>query len=182
MFPGLSPEQYLDLERNSASRNEYLNGEIFPVPVATANHARIVDNVIRHFASQFNNGAAVTGNVRLSIPQHRLFTYPDVVVASGPHWFSDDNRDTITDAAVIVEVLPHARINRLYYRSLRSLSDYVVIAQDRIRVVHFRREPDGAWLQRDLTAPEDFIEFPSAGTRVELKPVYETVEFASGAA
>ena len=40
----MSPEKYLEIERNAECRSEYLNGEMFAIAGASWRHTRIVTN------------------------------------------------------------------------------------------------------------------------------------------
>src|SRR5438045_4034948 len=50
--PYLTPEQYLEIEREAEFRSEYLRGQMYATPGGTLNHARIVVNVASRLAEQ----------------------------------------------------------------------------------------------------------------------------------
>jgi Uma2 family endonuclease len=117
--------------------------------------------------------------------QYRIFTYPDVVVTCGPDQFLDGRGDTLTDATLIVEVLsPSTRgYDRgekfVFYRSLPSFAEYLLLSQDTVLTEHYSKQPDGAWLLREFKSPSDEIELTSSGCRLTLGPLYDRVEFES---
>ena len=43
--------------------------------------------------------------MRVRVSATGLYTYPDVVVVCGPPEFSDENRDTLLNPIIIIEVL-----------------------------------------------------------------------------
>ncbi len=180
-------EQYLEIERKSEFRSEYLNGQIFAMSGGTLYHARIVRNALSTLAEQLRGKPCepVSSDLRLFCALHDLFTYPDIVVVCGPGKFLDSRRDTITDATIVVEVLSPSTVNYdrgekfRYYRSLESFSEYLLVAQDAVRAEHHVRQPDGSWLFREFTAPGSEIELRSIGCRVKLESLYERVEFES---
>ena len=113
----------------------------------------------------------------------QAYLYPDLVITCGPDKFLDNRRDTITDATAIIEVLSPSTRNYdrgekfLFYRALDSLTDYLLIAQDRIFAEHHVRQPDGAWLMREYHSASDEIVLQSLDCRLPLGAVYERVEF-----
>ena len=185
----LTPEQYLEIERKAEFRSEYINGEVFAMSGATPNHARIVLNTARRLAERLDGSPceAFDGDLRLHSAKYKIFTYPDVLVTCGPHRLLDSRRDTLTDATVIVEVLSPSTKNYdrgekfLFYRSLPSFSEYLLLSQDAMRAEHHTRQPDGSWLFREFTAPTDEIELKSIGCRLQLQSLYERVEFEAEA-
>src|SRR5665213_1302468 len=90
----LTPEQYLQIERTSEFRSEYLNGEVFPISAATRNHVRIVGNTFIGLSEQLRDGPCEAGasDLRLFCAEYRVFTYPDVVFPCGPDKYLDNAR------------------------------------------------------------------------------------------
>jgi Uma2 family endonuclease len=176
----VSVSEYLDLERRSETKNEYLGGEIFAMAGASRQHNRIVLNLGIALDGQLKGrGCEVyTNDMRVRVPAADLFTYPDVVVACGEPKFVDEGLDTLLDPTLIVEVLSpstesYDRGAKFgYYRTLPSLTEYLLIAQDRIHVEHFVRQ-EGGWLMTEATQREDVLELPSIGCRLALAEVYD---------
>jgi Uma2 family endonuclease len=185
----LTPEQYLEIESKAEFRSEYINGEMFAMSGATPNHARIVLNAARRLTEQLGGRPceAFDGDLRLYSAKYKIFTYPDVLVTCGPHRLLEGRRDTLTDATVIVEVLSPSTKNYdrgekfLFYRSLPSFSDYLLLSQDMMRAEHHVRRPDNSWVFREFTGPGDEIDLKSIGCRLQLHSLYERVEFEAEA-
>ena len=102
-----SPEEYLELETAAEYKSEYRDGLIIPMAGGTPNHNQIAVNLSAalNFALKGQPYRVFTSDVRLWIPQARLYTYPDVMVVSGQLQFAESRRDTITNPLIIVEVL-----------------------------------------------------------------------------
>lgn len=185
----LSPERYLEIERTAEFRSEYINGEMFAMAGGSRNHAWIVSNALSRLSEQLRGKAcgASASDLRLYSHRSRIFTYPDIVVTCGPDQFLDNRRDTIVDATLIVEVLSPSTKSYdrgekfVFYRSLPSFSEYLLVAQDTILAEHYVRQSDGAWLLREFTSPNNVIELTSIGCRLQLDSLYERVEFDSPA-
>jgi Uma2 family endonuclease len=166
-------------------RSEYLNGQVFVMAGGTPNHAWIVSNTLARLSEQLRGRpcGARSGDLRLFIAQHQVFTYPDIVVTCGPDRLLDNRRDTIVDATLIVEVLSPSTKSYdrgekfLFYRALPSFTEYLLIAQDTILAEHYLRQPDGAWLLREFKSPADEIELASIACRLKMESLYERVEF-----
>ena len=183
--PHLSPEQYLEIERNAQFRSEYINGQMFAMSGGTRNHARIVRNALLRLDEQLRGKPceAVASDLRLFSERHQVFTYPDIVVACGPVRFHDDRSDTITDATLIIEVLSPSTTNYdrgekfLFYQSLPSFREYLLLAQKSVRAEHHALQADGSWLARTFAAPDDEIELKSIDCRLSLGSLYDRVDF-----
>jgi len=181
----ISTERYLEIERAAEFRSEYIDGQMVTGTGGTVHHAWIVSNTLFCISGQLRGSSCAASNsdLRLFCAQHRVFTYPDIVVTCGPARLLDARRDTITDATMIAEVLsPSTKFydrgeKFLFYRSLPSFSEYLLLSQDKIFAEHYRRQLDGAWLLREFDSPTAEIGLTSIGCRLLLGSLYERVEF-----
>ncbi|HEX3877492.1 MAG TPA: Uma2 family endonuclease [Bryobacteraceae bacterium] len=182
----LTAEEYLELERRSEFRSEYLDGQVFAMAGGTIDHARILTNTLSALTSELGDRdcEAASSDVRVHIAAYRVFTYPDIVVWCGTPQLYGDRRDVISDATFIVEILSPSNKNYdraekfEYYRSLPSFSEYLLLAQDRVLAELHTRLEDGSWLFRDFTSLEDAVELKSIACRLPLQALYRHVEFA----
>jgi len=98
--------------------------------------------------------------------------------------FYDQRRDMLTDATLVAEVLSpstegYDRGEKFgFYRHLPGLRQYLLIAQDRLALDLFTRQPDGRWLLEAYTGPDADIPLASIGCTLRLGEVYDKVEFA----
>jgi Uma2 family endonuclease len=75
-----------------------------------------------------------------------LFSSPDITVVCGEPQFHDEHRDVILNPTVIIEVLSPTTGSSdrgekfARYRQTKSLTDYILIAQDRVSVEHYLRQ------------------------------------------
>jgi len=97
--------------------------------------------------------------------------------------FADRHTDMITDATLIVEVLSPSTENYdrgfkfEQYRRLGSLSDYLLISQDRVHIEHYTRQPDRSWLMRETSDCEAVIPLASIDCTLPVAEAYERVNF-----
>ena len=62
------------------------------------------------------------------------------------------------------------------YRTIASLSEYMLVSQDRMHVDLFTRQADGNWHLLSFGRPEDALELPSVGCKITLADIYEKVD------
>ena len=122
--------------------------------------------------------------MRVRVSPDALYTYPDVVVVCGERQFLTEQKDTLLNPSLLVEVLsPSTEAYDLgrkfeHYRSIESLGEYLVVATDRIHADLFTRQADGSWLLRSASRMEDSLDLHSVGCRLTLADLYEKVELA----
>ncbi len=180
----LTPEEYLAIERKAEYKSEYFNGEMFAMSGASERHVSIVANIMYLLVGQLRRRPckAYASDMRVRVSPTGLYTYPDVVVVCGQPQFADDQRDTLLNPTLIVEVLSESskdydRGGKFeHYRSLASLNEYVLIAQDKYHVEHFVRQPDNRWLLSETNWLEDTIHLSSIDCDLALIEVYDKVE------
>jgi Uma2 family endonuclease len=103
-------------------------------------------------------------------------------VVCGEIQFLDANRDTLLNPTVIIEVLSesteaYGRGRKFeLYRSLESLTDYLLISSRWVSAELFTRQREGGWLLTAKSSLEDSIELQSIDCRL-LADLYEKVEF-----
>lgn len=178
----MSAEDYLELERRSETRSEYLDGEIFPVPRANERHNLLAGNVYTAFRTQLRpRGCEVyVSDMRVKVSVTGLYTYPDVVVACGEPQFEDAEVDTLLNPKVVVEILSKTTEDYdrgtkfVHYRTLPSLTEYLLVSQDHVHVEHYLHQSEG-WLLTETGRREDVIELPSVGARLALAAIYDGV-------
>lgn len=176
---------YLARERQVETRSEYLNGCIYAMGGASRSHNRVTFNLARRLGNQLDRSPceAFVNDMRVKVSPTGLYTYPNVVVACGEPRFEDQHVDTLLNPTVIIEVLSDstAAYDRgdkfAHYRTLESLSDYLLVAQDKPRIEHYRRQADGQWLYSATDGLEARIEIPTIACTLHLAEVYDRVTF-----
>src|ERR1039457_3643217 len=134
---------------------------MFTMSGAREGHNLIVWNLAAELHRQLRKKPcrAYINDMRVRVNATGLYTYPDVAAVCGEPQFLDENRDTLLNPSLIVEVLsPSTEIyNRIrkfeHYRSVESVSEYLMLASERGSAELYTRQPDGRWL---LTAARVF--------------------------
>ena len=185
----ITPEQYLEIERAAELKSEYYDGEMFAMAGARADHNLIVANAIFLFAQQLRDKPCRTypSDMRIRVGSNHRYTYPDAIVVCREPQYLDDRRDTLLNPTVIIEILSPSTetFDRgrkfAYYRTIGSLSDYLLISSDRMSAELYTRQSDGRWVLTAVENPQDTLEIPSIGCRVALADLYEKVDLTSAA-
>lgn len=168
-------EDYLAAEAASDVRHEYLGGLVLEVGGETRNHNQIIGNLVvalrQHLNSKPHRLYVIDIRVNFDLRGDEYFYYPDLVVTC-------DKRDThkrfVQHPRLIIEVLSEntERVDKrekfFAYTSIKSLEEYVLVAQDSKEVTVFRRA-DG-WKA---------VTFSGAKARVLLKSLKLSLPIAS---
>jgi Uma2 family endonuclease len=185
----LTPEEYLALERKATIKSEYLGGHIYAMAGASREHNLITVNIASGlFVRLREQPCEVYANdMRLKIGPTGLYTYPDVAVVCGKPRFEDTHLDTLLNPIILAEVLPpsteaYDRGEKFaHYRRLESLQEYILVAQDRVRVEHYLRQGE-QWLLTELSELDDALHLASIRCALPLRELYAKVEFLANEA
>jgi Uma2 family endonuclease len=187
MYTHLTPEQYLELDRQAEFRSEYFLGELFPLAAPTWVHSSIVANVVRELSTHLRKrpDAICLGGIRVLVGNSCL--QPDAIVICGKPEFLDGNHDTVLNPSVIVEVSrPEnesadgaARLE--LYGSLPSLRECLLIATDRIGARVLTKQSELQWSLENAGSLDEILTIGSLGCALRLDDIYHKVEFSDAA-
>ncbi|MDW8291242.1 MAG: Uma2 family endonuclease [Armatimonadota bacterium] len=183
----VSEGEYLQAERQASAKSEYLAGQVFAMAGASIEHAAITLNIAAELLRQIRHkGCHVYAqDVRVKVTPASAYFYPDVVVVCGTPQVAGEQRDTLLNPVLIVEVLSPSteefdRGEKFFaYQKLDSLREYLLVSQDRVHVEQFVRQADGLWQRREYTQPEQVVQLESVGAVLPLRAVYEGVVLPS---
>jgi Uma2 family endonuclease len=180
----MSAEDYLAFERASEFRHEYYRGEIFQMSGASREHNLIVTNSVTRINSRLRakNCETYSNDMRVMTPATGLYTYPDVVVVCGEPDFADSEFDTLLNPVILIEVLSPSTADYdrgkkfWHYQTIESLREYLLIAQDEIKIEHLIKHMDGGrWDVCEYNSPDAEIELASIEIILKVSEVYEKV-------
>jgi Uma2 family endonuclease len=182
-YTPVSEEEYLRLEAQSPIKHEYINGEMFAMTGGTLRHNTIALNVAAALRNHLRDTAcrAFINDVRVRVERTHSYYYPDLLVscARGAQTM-DLSAVTVEDPVLVIEVLSPTteatdrREKLLAYRTLASLSEYVLISQDEARIEIHRRRGDIGWERIEYSGPET-VELASVGLQIGMGEIYEGV-------
>ncbi len=189
----ISPEDYLEGEKYSDIRHEYVNGSIYAMAGESKTHNTITLNIALALKTHLRDSSCrvFMENVKIHVqhPKDKKYFYPDLQVTSE----SDDDDEYYEDnPKLIIEVLSPSteRYDRSEkfsaYRKISSLLEYVLVAQDIQRVEVYRRSThwDLEVYGKHSKAPFDIeqevekevntrVYFESLDCYLELQAIYE---------
>ena len=188
-LPFVTPEQYLEYERQAEFKSEYLEGEIFCMSGASPPHVLIASNALRALGNKIEGGPChVYGSdLRVAANPKKSYFYPDVSVICGPLEFVDGRKDTVTNPKVVVDVLsPSTRgidFGQKFYAYLRvpSITDIIFIEQGKVSIEHWYRNEDGGWKDSALEDMNGTLEIPSLNCSIPVAQIYAGVDLAGSA-
>lgn len=182
-------EAYVAHERAADSKSELINGEIYAMSGAKPRHNVIALNTAAELQRQLRAAGSpcrvFNSDQRLRSETTGMNTYADAVVACGPT-FHTLYGDALTNPKVIVEVLSTSTEDYdhgakfAHYRTIESFVEYVLIAQRKRQVEHFRRLESGQWLLTVLEGDDAVLELPSIACSVPLRVLYADTDDVPG--
>lgn len=168
----LTVDEYLEGELNSTTRHEYVAGEVYAMTGASRHHNLIVGALHGALRACLRGGPCRVFMSDFKVRVDDSFYYPDVSVAGGGggHEYYE------TEPVLIVEVLSPSterqdRLEkRLAYQRLASLKEYVLVAQDKMRVEVYRRVENGWELEQ--FADDDVVTLDSIALELSMSEIY----------
>jgi Uma2 family endonuclease len=182
--PRYTVAEYLALERKADRKSEYIDGEIFAMVGASKEHNLIAGNIFASLHSQLKGRPCnvFQSDMRVQVSESKLYSYPDVVVVYGEAKYLDEEVLSLLNPTMIVEVLSKSTESfdrgekAIRYRSLSSLMEYILVAQDRCHVEQYVRQSNNKWLLSETNSLKDTINISSINCALLVKDIYDRVE------
>lgn len=182
----LTVAEYLSIEREHDQRYEYHDGFIYALAGWSINHSVICSNVSGELRDKIREKGKdcrpLIADVKVHIASSNSYLYPDVMVVCGDIETAKENKESITNPVLIIEVLSEStgsydRGDKFHkYRQLPSLLDYVLIEQTSQQVDVFHRDQGGElWKISSFTSGEVYL--ASLDLSFTLEALYEGVVF-----
>jgi Uma2 family endonuclease len=148
-------------------------------------HPLIAGNFYREASQQLRGRPceAYISGMRVKVSHTGLYTYPDVVVVCGEIRFEDVDNDTLLNPTIIVEVLStsteaYDRGEKFaHYRRLESLQEFLLVAQDKVRIEHCVRQ-GAQWVLSEASTLDEMVHLAAMDCDVVLRDIYDKVQFA----
>ncbi|HEV7590881.1 MAG TPA: Uma2 family endonuclease [Longimicrobium sp.] len=184
-----TPKEYLALERAADHKSELVNGHIYAMSGASFRHNLIVANIVIDVGGRLRGGrcSVVSNDQRVKVSRTGMYTYPDVVALCEPPELEDAQGDTLLNPGLIIEVLSDSteKYDRgekfAHYRRIESLREYILVAQDKIRIEQYVRHGNH-WMLSEISDPGDVLRIQTLGCEIALRDIYDRVDLASPAA
>jgi len=173
----ISEQDYLEGEKISEIKHEYIDGNVYAMAGASKNHQRIIANLARHLGNYLNSSPCEVffSDIKVRVDAKKYF-YPDVIVVCE----NDDEDAYYTESPrIIVEVLSSSTrkfdhtLKRQFYQTLPSLEEYILIEQDFVQVAVYRKAD--SW-QSNFYYLGDTVTFQSLDFSLSVAEIYQHVK------
>jgi len=189
-------DEYLEMERQSLERHEFIDGEIFLMAGESDEHGDISVNLIRELSLQLKDkncrvrtkdAKIKSGGFTQKIGQSTkgMFSYTDLTVICGEVEHHDKKKEIILNPKVIIEVLSESteifdrndKFTR-YKMFNETLTDYVLVSQDKPMIEHFIRQNDNSWKVFTYIGLDKVCGIESIECELKLAEIYDRVNFS----
>ncbi len=172
----ISAEEYLAGELISEIKHHLIDGQVYAMTGASANHERIAVNILAEFRSHFKNSSCEPFGSDMKVNVNSNFFYPDVIVVCD----FDESQPTFTNSpTIIVEVLSKStrRIDettkRFNYINIPDLQEYVLIEQDFVDIEVVRKSQ--GWQPKHYFLGDE-VTFESIDLTLSVEEIYHRVK------
>jgi len=178
--PYMTEDEYLEFERNSPMRHEYVNGVVYAMSGATLAHNRIVTRLHRALGRRLRAGPCevftLSLKLKVATESDSFFYYPDLMVSCDRKgWYEE----CVVNPRLVIEVLSSStkhidrREKATTYRRIDTIEEYAIVAQHSRQVTIHRRADN--WLPDVVSDPGASAEFRSVNAIVPLEEIYENI-------
>ena len=179
----LTVSEYLEKERKSSLRTEYIQGEERKWTGASFIHNKIVVNLIKGITSKLNSRKweVLSSDMKVWVPAKEVFYYPDVLVLPNPPLFHDEFKDIVTNPICIFEVLSESTRNFDKgekfdtYRSIPRFQEYYLVEQTKNLITQYIINSKGNWELIEFKNLESSITLPCLGIELAVSEVYDGI-------
>ena len=177
-------EEFLAWEREQEERYEYAGGVVRMMVGGTLDHNRIALNIASRLRTLLAGCPCSVFMEGVKVISGTATMYPDVVITCTP---GSGRSDVVPAPEIVVEVLSRStqgfdRGPKLdAYQQIASLKQYVLIAQEEIRVSVYERDEAG-WRYRTIEDPDAPLAFAVGGASMTLAEIYERTTVAGPSA
>jgi Uma2 family endonuclease len=174
--PKISVADYIEGEKTSEIRHEYLDGEVYAMSGVSKGNNRINRKLLDAISTKLTDSSseAFFVDVKVQVKKLNRFYYPDLVVVCGE---DTESEYYITRPTIIVEILSLStastdRREKLFaYQEIDSLQEYLMIEQETEHAEVYRRRDDGLWSFIEFDAGEE-LELESIGFKMPVVQLY----------
>ena len=164
-------------------REEYHNGEVFPIVDVTVSQGTIVMNAGRRFGERLDGKPCLV----IASPTVRIhagvFVLPDIAVICGRPAYATESAKAITNPKLIGEVLSPSTAGYDHggkfdlYEMLPSLEEYLLISQAAPRIKTLHKASRNSWKLTIYEGLESAVNIASLGIEIPIAEFYAGVEF-----
>lgn len=172
----ISEDDYLEGEKTSDIKYEYIDGYVYAMAGASNNHNLITGNVFLALANHLKKKPCRPYVSDMKVKIGSKYFYPDVLVdcsqLTGDSYYTEQ-------PTILVEVLSKSTrrtdetIKRMAYMQIPSLQEYVLIEQDIVDVEVIRRAT--GWLSEHYFLGDE-LTLSSINLTLSVEDIYDRVQ------
>lgn len=176
----IEPEEYLEGEKTTPVKHEFVNGIVYAMGGASDIHGIISGNAFATIHANLPGSCQVfMSDMKLQTKKDndQCFYYPDILVSCEE---SDNNKYYREKPLLIIEVLSPSteRIDRTEkrerYQLIPELQEYVLIAQEYPKIEIYRR--NNAWRGEEYFIEHSF-KLDSINMEFEVADIYRRIKY-----
>ena len=172
--------QYVALERESSTKHEFFDGEIYAMAGGSEDHSALAANVIAALVGAIGDRPCRvhTSDLRIYVEAVGLATFPDGAVICGPLQQHPPSPDaTALNPLILLEVTSDS--SEEYdtngkleaYKTIPTLREAILVSHRERRITIHRRAADGTWVMRVAVAGGR-ISIESLGAELVVDTIY----------
>lgn len=188
-------EEYLEIDRSTDERYEYIDGQIHQMAGESGAHGDISTNLVRELSlylkgkdcrvrskdTKVRSGSITKGSQIMK----GMFSYPDIVVICDEPEYHDKVKDIILNLKAIFEILSDTteKFDRndkfTRYRMFNpTMTDYILVSQHEPTVEHYARQEDNNWTLYTYVGLDKTFSIASIECELKLSEIYDRIEFS----
>jgi Uma2 family endonuclease len=179
-FKPMTTEEFLVWQESQEERYEFIDGRSRAMTGASHGHDIIAVNILRELSMALRGKPcrATTSDITVQLPGGNI-RRPDAMVECSPR----TDGTVAHEPVVIVEVLsPSTRVldqttKFIEYRALASVTDYLLVQQERPEVAHYWRQVDGVWAIEIVAGLDGQVRLDRIGVALPLADLYDRIDF-----
>lgn len=177
----LTLDEYLEMDRSSTIRYEFVAGKVHPRSGSSAAHNGIAVNVLTmlRIGARGSSHRVFISDMKLKVSDQVVY-YPDIFVTNDP---ADDDPYVKSRPCLVVEIASPVteavdrREKYLMYSSMPSLNAYVVLFENEVRAIVRTRDEYGIWWESEPVGSGS-IRIPAPEVELRLADIYEGIRTA----
>jgi len=181
----LTVYEYFALEEKAERRSEFFDGEMFMMAGASREHNFLSRNFTAEIHTRLRGSSCqvFVSDLRLKVDATGLYTYPDLAIVCGTPEYAPENRNTLTNPKVVIEILSDSteRYDRTtkfrHYRQIPTLMEYLLVAQDEALIHRYLRTESSDWLLAEIVGMDEMFIVNSVPLSIPMRDIYTGVEF-----
>jgi len=183
-IPAVAIDDYLLSESASEVKHEYLGGTVHAMAGGSNRHNTVALNCLTFLSARLKGSPCQAFNsdtkVRIDLPDHTRFYYPDGMVVCRPNPDTDHYQER---PDLVLEVLSDSTRRtdlgekREAYLSLPSLKTLLFVETAAPEVTLYRRRAEGGFAAEHFVGPEGVVPIHVLPEGLPISEIYDRVEF-----